>query len=72
MLSNNLRILNYLKCILKFKEVSVNFFCTFVSTEFLGKLFLLISYSSTLKVVGNEKEGGWGNWQMIDIGLGLW
>ena len=25
-----------------------------------------------LKVVGNEKEGGSGKWQMIDIGLGLW
>jgi hypothetical protein len=24
-----------------------------------------------LKVVGNEKEGGTGKWQMIDIGLGL-
>ena len=27
---------------------------------------------SILKVVGNEKEGGSGKWQMIDIGLGLW
>jgi hypothetical protein len=26
----------------------------------------------SLKVVGNEKEGGSGKWQMIDIGLGLW
>ena len=25
-----------------------------------------------LKVVGNEKEGRSGKWQMIDIGLGLW
>jgi hypothetical protein len=25
----------------------------------------------SLKVVGNEKEGGSGKWQMIDIGLGL-
>ncbi len=25
-----------------------------------------------LKVVGNEKEGGPGKWQMIDIGLGPW
>ncbi len=25
-----------------------------------------------LKVVGNEKVGGSGRWQMIDIGLGLW
>ncbi len=25
-----------------------------------------------LKVVGNEKEGGSGKWQMIDICLGLW
>ncbi len=25
-----------------------------------------------LKVVGNEKEGGSGKWQMIDIGLRLW
>jgi hypothetical protein len=27
---------------------------------------------TSLKVVGNEKEGGTGKWQMIDIGLGLW
>ncbi len=27
---------------------------------------------TNLKVVGNEKEGGSGKWQMIDIGLGLW
>ncbi len=26
----------------------------------------------TLKVVGNEKEGGSVKGQMIDIGLGLW
>jgi hypothetical protein len=29
-------------------------------------------YVSMLKVVGNEKEGGSGKWQMTDIGLGLW
>ncbi len=27
---------------------------------------------NTLKVVGNEKEGGPGKWQMLDIYLGLW
>jgi hypothetical protein len=30
------------------------------------------SKNKKLKVVGNEKEGGSGKWQMIDIGLGLW
>ncbi len=34
----------------------------------LGKQTVIIS----LKVVGNEKEGRSGKWQMIDIGLGLW
>ncbi len=32
----------------------------------------IISLKNSLKVVGNEKEGGSGKWQMIDIGLGLW
>ncbi len=35
------------------------------STRFFDRFF-------HLKVVGNEKEGGSGKWQMIDIGLGLW
>jgi hypothetical protein len=29
-------------------------------------------FQINLKVVGNEKEGGPGKWQMIDIYLGLW
>jgi hypothetical protein len=38
----------------------------------VGKVFQKTLTSSLLKVVGNEKEGGSGKWQMIDIGLGLW
>jgi hypothetical protein len=32
----------------------------------------LKSKMAELKVVGNEKKGRSGKWQMIDIGLGLW
>ncbi len=34
-----------------------------------GKLFsnIFISFFVNLKVVGNEKEGGLGRWQMIEI-----
>ncbi len=34
--------------------------------------FCAVSSAFGLKVVGNEKEGGPGKWQIIDIGLGLW
>jgi hypothetical protein len=41
-----------------------------------GYLWVLIRASilvfELLKVVGNEKEGRSGKWQIIDIGLGLW
>jgi hypothetical protein len=35
-------------------------------------MFKDIEVPGYLKVVGNEKEGGSGKWQMIDNGLGLW
>ncbi len=35
-------------------------------------IYRTVSSTVILKVVGNEKEGGSGKWQMIDIGLGLW
>jgi hypothetical protein len=37
-----------------------------------GLVFRYPEPNTALKVVGNEKEGGSGKWQMIDIGLGLW
>jgi hypothetical protein len=43
---------------------------------FLCRPFMIFEGSldsnPVLKVVGNEKEGRSGKWQMIDIGLGLW
>ncbi len=43
-----------------------------LSTPYPPHSVLTLDYIHSLKVVGNEKEGGWGKWQMIDIGLGLW
>jgi hypothetical protein len=34
--------------------------------------FSNLCQTQDLKVVGNEKEGGPGKWQVIDIYLGLW
>ncbi len=41
-------------------------------TECTPVLLVTFLWIGDLKVVGNEKLGGSGRWQMIDIGLGSW